>query len=165
MKFTGNTNEFLELTTLEAPIYSISPEAEESSLTIMWFRSDNNEFVIDGKTYSFSKNQIIFLTEFHKVITKQKGSTNYIRFNRSFYCIIDHDTDGLLAIHHRRATRALGGVLATDQVAFDENLLFDRRQVGHLFGKGVAHLGELLDRRTDLGEQIDAVVFLCPTRK
>ena len=42
---------------------------------------------------------------------------------------------------------------------------FDRRQLGHLFRKCVAHLGEFLDRGTYLGEQADAVVFLRPTGK
>jgi AraC family transcriptional activator of pobA len=93
MKFTGNTKEFIELKTLETPTCTIFREPEDSSLTVLWFRSDHNEFVIDGKTYSFSKNQIIFLTEFHKVVTKQKGVTNYLRFNRSFYCVIDHDNE------------------------------------------------------------------------
>ncbi len=93
MKFTGKTKEFIELRTLEKPAGTIFREPESSSLTVLWFRSDHNEFVIDGKTYAFSKNQIIFLTEFHKVETKQKGVTNYLRFNRSFYCVIDHDIE------------------------------------------------------------------------
>ncbi|MFT4802476.1 MAG: AraC family transcriptional activator of pobA, partial [Flavobacteriaceae bacterium] len=93
MKFIGNTKEFIELTTLETPTYTIFREPEGSSLTILWFRTDHNEFIIDGKEYSFSKNQIIFLTEFHKVTAKKKGITNYLSFNRSFYCVIDHDTE------------------------------------------------------------------------
>lgn len=93
MKITGNTMDFIELTTLETPTRSIFNEPEGSSLTILWFRVDHNEFIIDGQTYSFSKNQIIFLTEFHKVDIKKKGETNYLRFNRPFYCVIDHDTE------------------------------------------------------------------------
>ena len=93
MKITGNTKEFIELTALETATRTIFREPEGSSLTILWFRSDHNEFVIDGKTHFFSKNQILFLTEFHKVATKQKGETNYLRFNRPFYCVIDHDIE------------------------------------------------------------------------
>lgn len=93
MKITGNTKEFIELATLETPTCSIFRESEGSNLTILWFRADHNEFIIDGKIYSFSKNQIIFLTEFHKVTVIKKGKTNYLRFNRSFYCVIDHDTE------------------------------------------------------------------------
>jgi AraC family transcriptional activator of pobA len=93
MKFIGNTKEYIELTTLETPNCNIFRKPEGSSLTILWFRTDHNEFIIDGKEYSFSKNQIVFLTEFHQVTTCKKGKTNYLRFNRSFYCVIDHDTE------------------------------------------------------------------------
>jgi AraC family transcriptional activator of pobA len=93
MKITGNIKEFIELETLETTTCSIFRESEGSNLTILWFRADHNEFIIDGQTYSFSKNQIIFLTEFHKVTVKKKGETNYLRFNRPFYCVIDHDTE------------------------------------------------------------------------
>lgn len=93
MKITGNTKEFLELTTLETPTCSIFREPDGSSLTILWFRADHNEFIIDGQNYSFSKNQIVFFTEFHKVSVKKKGKTNFLRFNRPFYCVIDHDSE------------------------------------------------------------------------
>ena len=93
MKFTGNTNEFIELAKLETSTNSILNETEMNSLTILWFRTDNNELIIDGLTHRFSKNQIIFLTEFHKVSILSNGTTNYLRFNRSFYCVIDNDTE------------------------------------------------------------------------
>ncbi|CAH8281924.1 AraC-like DNA-binding protein [Mariniflexile fucanivorans] len=93
MKITGNTDEFIEMTELSYDSRSIFKNPEPSSLTILWFRADHNEFIIDGQTYAFSKNQIIFLTEFHKVTVNKKGETNYLRFNRPFYCIIDHDTE------------------------------------------------------------------------
>jgi AraC family transcriptional activator of pobA len=93
MKITGNTKEFIELMTLQTPTCSIFRDPEDSSLTILWFREDHNEFIIDGQAYSFSKNQVIFLTEFHNATVKNKGKTNYLRFNRPFYCVIDHDTE------------------------------------------------------------------------
>jgi AraC family transcriptional activator of pobA len=93
MKITGNTKEFIELATLDTPTCAIFKEPEGSSLTILWFREDHNDFIIDGQPYSFSKNEILFLTEFHKVNSIKKGATNYLRFNRSFYCVIDHDTE------------------------------------------------------------------------
>jgi len=93
MKFIGNTEEYLELTNSEKSIFTNYSEPTENCLTILWFRTDYNEFIIDGKTYFFSKNQVIFLTEFHRVIAKKNGTINCIRFNRSFYCVIDHDTE------------------------------------------------------------------------
>ena len=93
MKFTGNTKEFIELEVLKTSTYEIFKSPEEDSLTVLWFESDNNEFIIDGRDYIFKKNQIVFFTEFHKITVKKKETTNYLRFNRSFYCVIDHDVE------------------------------------------------------------------------
>lgn len=93
MKFIGNTNEYLQLKTLEQCDCSVFGELVEGSLTILWFQGDANELVIDGKLYTFNKNQIVFLTEFHQVSVNHLESTRFLRFNRPFYCVIDHDTE------------------------------------------------------------------------
>lgn len=93
MKIKGRTEEFIELKELSIPDCGIFDNPETSSLTILWFQTDNNEFVIDSKDYLFAKNQIVFLTEFHKVKVHKKGVIKFLRFNRSFYCIIDHDIE------------------------------------------------------------------------
>ena len=93
MRIQGQTDEFIELNELNSNSCSIFSNPEPSSLTILWFKEDDNTFVIDGKVYTFNKHQIVFFTEFHKVEVKQKGNTNFLRFNRSFFCIIDHDIE------------------------------------------------------------------------
>lgn len=93
MKFTGKTDEFLELSILQETNCPIFKNPEASSLTILWFETDDNQLTIDGKEYLFHKNQIVFLTEFHKVEIVKKQTIKYLRFNRSFYCIIDHDEE------------------------------------------------------------------------
>ena len=93
MKIEGKTDEFIELTELKPDSCTIFNNPEPSSLTILWFQTDDNNFIIDGKKYSFTKNQIIFLTEFHKVEVIKKGITNFLRFNRPFFCVIDHDIE------------------------------------------------------------------------
>lgn len=91
MKITGRTNEFIELKELGVPDCGIFDNPEASSLTVIWFKEDNNQFIIDGKPYTFNKNQIVFLTEFHKVKVVRKEVSKFLRFNRSFYCIVDHE--------------------------------------------------------------------------
>jgi AraC family transcriptional regulator, transcriptional activator of pobA len=93
MKIEGKKEEFIELKELGTPDCSIFDNPEASSLTVLWFQTDNNEFVIDGKNYLFTKNNIIFLTEFHKIKVIKKGEIKFLRFNRPFYCIIDHDSE------------------------------------------------------------------------
>ena len=93
MKIKGKTEEFIELTELESKPCSIFNQSEPSSLTILWFQTSDNAFIVDGKEYEFVKNQIVFFTEFHKVAVIKKGTTKFLRFNRPFFCVIDHDIE------------------------------------------------------------------------
>lgn len=93
MKIQGNTDDFIELAQLDSKACSIFNNPEPSSLTILWFLTDGNQFIVDGQEYTFNKNQLVFFTEFHKIEVKNKGFTNFLRFNRSFFCIIDHDIE------------------------------------------------------------------------
>lgn len=93
MKIKGKIDDFIELKELGIPDCGIFDSPEVSSLTILWFQTDYNEFIIDGKSYLFTKNQIIFLTEFHKIKVIKKGEIKFLRFNRPFFCVIDHDIE------------------------------------------------------------------------
>lgn len=92
MKFTGTADELLELSILdtESSLFSTS---EDTSLSVLWFQEDGNELTIDGEHREFCKNQILFLTEFHRVTIIKKKTINFLRFNKSFYCVIDNDTE------------------------------------------------------------------------
>lgn len=93
MKFIGHTQEYLFLETIDGHSCDILKEQVESSLSILWFQSDTNILIIDGKEEEFYKNQIIFLTEFHQIVPKKIGKIRFLRFNRPFYCILDHDSE------------------------------------------------------------------------
>lgn len=93
MKFTGSTNEYIDLRIIDFNSCQVLQERLESSLTVLWFQSDNNILFIDGKEEHFAKNQIVFLTEFHRVTAKHIGEIRFLRFNRPFYCILDNDDE------------------------------------------------------------------------
>ncbi len=93
MKFIGNTEEYLQLQTLTRKNCDVFEDIVEGSLTILWFESDSNELLIDGLEHAFNKNQIVFLTEFHKVTVKNIDKIRFLRFNRPFYCVLDHDVE------------------------------------------------------------------------
>ena len=67
--------------------------AEKSQLSLLWFNTDANRLVIDSVEYTFNKNQMVFLTEFHKVENKKVNGVKLLRFNKPFYCILDHDSE------------------------------------------------------------------------
>lgn len=65
----------------------------QNSFYLLWFEEDNNIITIDHVKHHFSKNQILFITEFNKVDISQLHPTRCLSFNRNFYCIIDHDSE------------------------------------------------------------------------
>lgn len=94
MKFIGTTEEYLLLETVNSgKNCHILKESIESSLSVLWFDSDDNELIVDGKKYHFKKDQIVFLTEFHHVDVDCVKDTRFLRFNRPFYCVLDHDVE------------------------------------------------------------------------
>jgi AraC family transcriptional activator of pobA len=94
MKFTGNTEELLHLEILDKQNCNILKTPIESGLTALWFmEAPSNKFNIDGVDHTFHKNEIVFLTEFHKVAVNSIQKARFIRFNRPFYCILDHDNE------------------------------------------------------------------------
>lgn len=93
MKYTGKANEFLRLTDLNEDNKNLIFDVNESELTIIWNTDSPISIVIDNIEYRLLKNEMIFLTEFHKIDTFNFQSARLVRFNRPFYCIIDHDTE------------------------------------------------------------------------
>jgi len=93
MKFFGNAGEYLQFETIDTKSCNTLNESEESQLTALWFLGENNELVIDSKSHLFNKNEIVFLTEFHNVEPIHFEAIRLLRFSRSFYCILDHDTE------------------------------------------------------------------------
>ncbi|MBF2709450.1 helix-turn-helix domain-containing protein [Flavobacterium soyangense] len=93
MKYTGKANEFLRLTDLNEDNKNLIFEVNESDLTIIWNTDSPLSIVIDNIEYQLLKNEMIFLTEFHKIDSINFQSARLVRFNRPFYCIIDHDTE------------------------------------------------------------------------
>ena len=93
MLFTGNTNEFLRIEEVDATNCHHLKEIIDSSLTLVWFVSDGSELIIDNKKHKFYKDQILCLTEFHRVSVVNVSKIRMVRFNRPFYCILDHDSE------------------------------------------------------------------------
>jgi AraC-like DNA-binding protein len=94
MKFIGTTKEYLCLTSNDSESCNILHESVENCLTVLWFtQSNQNRLIIDGDKYVFSKNEIVFLTEFHSTSFDKLENIKLLRFNRSFYCILDNDLE------------------------------------------------------------------------
>ena len=93
MKFTGKNNEYIEIIEIDASNCHVLNDSKPNELSLLWFKSDNNHLKIDAEDYFLNKNDIISLTEFHNVEPVNFNSLLLLRWNRDFYCIVDHDSE------------------------------------------------------------------------
>jgi len=93
MKYIGRTDEYFEIVDVDHSLMDRINEPVDQALSIIWFEEDDNKFNVDSKDYVFNKDEIITLTGFHNVRIDKIGQAKYLRFNRPFYCILDHDSE------------------------------------------------------------------------
>ena len=93
MIYTGNTNEYLQLATVDSNNIEILTEIKEKSLSILWFKAGTNELIIDGEQRIFKENQVVYLTEFHRVKVIRIDKVHFLKFNQPFYCVQDNDIE------------------------------------------------------------------------
>ncbi|RBP28497.1 AraC family transcriptional regulator [Oceanihabitans sediminis] len=93
MKFTGQNNEYIEIVSIDKTNAKLLNESKKSALCMVWFKEDGNKINIDAVDYVFNANEIISLTEFHTIKVEAILDAILIRWNRSFYCVVDHDSE------------------------------------------------------------------------
>jgi len=93
MKYLGKTDEYFELVDVDPVNCDILKEKQEGLLSFLWFTSNDNRFIIDSVEYDFQANQVVCLTEFHTVEIGEVKTLRLLRFNRSFYCVLNHDSE------------------------------------------------------------------------
>jgi AraC family transcriptional regulator, transcriptional activator of pobA len=93
MIYKGTGNEYLQLENLHSNNCYVPKFPTESPLTFLWFEKEGNAITIDGVNYVLNSNQIMCLTEFHHAHIEQVCNAKMLRFNRPFYCVIDHDSE------------------------------------------------------------------------
>lgn len=93
MEYKGHTDEYLLLTeiTPDNCNWLKKPASQEQSL--LWMTSGGNQLNIDGRDYTFEENEVVCLTQFHRISVKQISSLRMVRFNRPFFCVIDRDSE------------------------------------------------------------------------
>lgn len=93
MQFIGSTNEYLRLINISSENCHVLKEQIKEGLSILWNLNEGTCLRIDGINYCLSVNELVFLTEFHKVEVVSVESLRMVQFNRPFYCIKDHDSE------------------------------------------------------------------------
>lgn len=93
MDFVSNTKERLTVLELDSTNIGMVSDVRETDMTFIWNVGERMDITIDKIPYSLKKNQVIFLTEFHKIDVIALESARMVRFNQPFYCIVNHDNE------------------------------------------------------------------------
>jgi AraC-like DNA-binding protein len=89
----ANSNEILSLYELGPDDVSLVYNVCNSDMTFIWNVADRMDITIDKVNFQLSKNQIIFLNEFHRIDSIEIKSARMVRFNQPFYCVVNHDNE------------------------------------------------------------------------
>lgn len=93
MEYKGHTDEYLQLAEITPDNCYLLKENTSNGQSLLWMTADDNQLNIDGKDYTFQQNEVVCLTQFHRVRVKKVSSMRMVRFNRPFFCVIDQDSE------------------------------------------------------------------------
>jgi AraC family transcriptional activator of pobA len=93
MNYNGKNGEYFEVIDVVADNCDVLKASKPNELSLLWFNSDGNSLTIDSRPYIFNTNDIICVTEFYNIEVTKVNSLKLLRFNKPFYCIINHDSE------------------------------------------------------------------------
>ncbi|WP_343521975.1 helix-turn-helix domain-containing protein [Pedobacter sp.] len=93
MIFTNDLKETLQVDHLDQTNADIVFNVQITDMTFIWNTGRSMKIEVDREVYHLQQNQIIFLTEFHKIDSIELESARMVRFNQPFYCIVNHDNE------------------------------------------------------------------------
>jgi len=93
MVFENKSNERLRVMELNKENSINVFDVHETDMTFIWNTGKQMNITIDHYPHQLARNQVVFLTENNKINTIDLESARMVRFNRAFYCIINHDNE------------------------------------------------------------------------
>lgn len=93
MEFFGKSEEYLLVSSIKNSDTDKIVKNNSDVLSVFWNKENQTTLIIDNVSYVLKPNQMVFLTEFHKVDISKIEEINILKFNRNFYCIDNHDSE------------------------------------------------------------------------
>jgi len=93
MEYKGKNGECFEVINVTQNNHEILKNSKENELSLLWFNSDNNKIKIDSIQHTFNVNEIVCITEFHELEIESINGLKLLKFNKPFYCVLDHDSE------------------------------------------------------------------------
>ncbi len=92
MEIFGNSEEYLLVSNIKSSDTEIINRKNDTTLSVYWNKNKITPIFVDNIEYVLQPNQLFFLTEFHNIDISKTEEINLVKFNRSFYCIDNHDS-------------------------------------------------------------------------
>lgn len=93
MTYTGQNNEILELNEHKKDELLELDKDFKNPLLFIWVKGQGCEIKYEETTQILKDNTILCLTVFHKIEFNNLETARIIKFNREFYCVLDHDNE------------------------------------------------------------------------
>lgn len=91
MVYQGSNYELLTILDINNEKTHVVSNSNTTDMTIIWNRGKVMKIAVDKVDFHLLKNEIIFLSSFHKVENITLESARMIRFNQPFFCVFDKD--------------------------------------------------------------------------
>jgi len=93
MIYKGINQEFIQLQQInQRELISFDNELA-FPLLFVWVRGENSEIQYDGTKIQLKNNTILCLTIFQNIEFRELENARVVKFNREFYCVLDHDSE------------------------------------------------------------------------
>lgn len=93
MTYEGINDEYIELKEIKnGEIISFDKELS-FPLLFVWIKGNSSLITYEGTKIELENNTILCLTVFHQIKFDRLDSARIIKFNREFYCVLNHDSE------------------------------------------------------------------------
>jgi len=93
VEFKGSTGSYFQVRNISFSGKEAIEYSDPSELSLLWFLEPGSELKIDAKPYQPEKNELFCLTDFHEVEVTSLSSVKLLKWNKPFFCVINHDSE------------------------------------------------------------------------
>ncbi len=93
MIYKGQNQEYIELIDIKNKSLLTFDNELSYPLLFVWLKGGKAEISYEGTKLNLDDNTIICLSMFHKIKFNTLNTARVIKFNREFYCVLDHDSE------------------------------------------------------------------------
>jgi AraC family transcriptional regulator, transcriptional activator of pobA len=93
MIYHGQNNEYIQLTELRSGSAVAFDSLLSYPLLLIWIKGEGAVIRYEGVNHTLPNDTVLCLSVFHQIEFPELETARLIKFNREFYCVLNHDTE------------------------------------------------------------------------